>query len=178
MKKPLALLSLSIIITTFSYSAQSTKPEELIASSWTQDVYNDSDKDIYFGGKYTETTNSHKVSPHSNKHFDWKTPANRIQYIYNSKKEVLYNTVDNSSSVLSTVTGIKWKEGKPEKIEVCYLVQYNAITDFGYSVKYKNNGGLDFVKFNAPAALIPNIVGDNIDAGCKSNFDYVVKHHG
>ncbi len=163
---------LCALVASISLHAQasSTDTQNSMWSSWTNTVINKTPMDIYFGSDVLYTNKENLIKANSETKFTQKTPANRMEFIYDKSKNVMFSTVDNNGPGVSTVTSIKWKDNKPYAVADCLTVVTNIAANYGYDVEYSGEN-MFLINFDKNATRLP-ITHET----CSGNLEYAKSH--
>lgn len=160
------------LVATVSLHVQAspTDTQNSMWSSWTHNVINNTSSDIYFGSDVLYTESNNLVKANSTHYYNQKTPANKMEFIYDKNKNVMFSTVDNNGVGVSTVTAIKWKNNKPDSVADCYSVMTNFDDDYGFDLEYSgsNMRMKNFDKTAIWLVLTPQT--------CSGNLEYAKSH--
>ncbi len=163
---------LCALVASISLHAQasSTDTQNSMWSSWTNTVINKTPMDIYFGSDVLYTNKENLIKANSETKFTQKTPANRMEFIYDKSKNVMFSTVDNNGPGVSTVTSIKWKDNKPDAVVECFTIETNFSDDYGYDLAYS---GVDMRLINIDKKVTPVLITGET---CGGNLEYAKSH--
>ncbi|GEM_PF-6140564 len=134
-------------------------------SAWANNVYNDSVIDIYISKAKNPYGKANLIEAHSKENTGLSEPPDGITYIRNSNKETLYSIVQHGEEPY-TLSSVIWKSGKPYKTLECYSIIKNKHNEYGYDLRYKNSGYLQFERID----LVTATLIAPTDERCTANF--------